>query len=190
MSIGYFATREDMIRTLVRAGMVGAEIGVRRGEFSLEFLKLPIAMIHLVDAWSDGAGEPAPAGDHESNYAATLHNLRGHLPGGRVTITRGKSVQVAAHWPFEHQLDFVYIDACHEYGAVLDDLRHWCRIVKPGGLIMGHDYTDTAPDAIRLKFGVVAAVKEFCRYRGLSITHLTRDEYPSFCLQSTAAKTL
>lgn len=37
-------------------------------------------------------------------------------------------------------LDFVYIDGDHFYDRVLEDLTEWSKIVKPGGIISGHDY--------------------------------------------------
>ena len=40
----------------------------------------------------------------------------------------------------DQSLDFVYIDACHEYDAVKQDIQAWLPKVKPGGMIAGHDY--------------------------------------------------
>jgi predicted O-methyltransferase YrrM len=37
-------------------------------------------------------------------------------------------------------LDFVFIDASHEYQDVLDDIMVWLPKVKVGGIIAGHDY--------------------------------------------------
>jgi predicted O-methyltransferase YrrM len=37
-------------------------------------------------------------------------------------------------------LDFVYIDANHDYSHVLEDIEAWAKIVKPGGIVSGHDY--------------------------------------------------
>jgi len=37
-------------------------------------------------------------------------------------------------------LDFVYIDANHEYDFVKEDIVAWSKIVKVGGIVSGHDY--------------------------------------------------
>ena len=37
-------------------------------------------------------------------------------------------------------LDWVFIDAFHEYDAVTADIVAWYPKIKPGGLISGHDY--------------------------------------------------
>ncbi len=40
----------------------------------------------------------------------------------------------------DNSLDFVFIDASHEYEDVRDDILAWYPKVKPGGIIAGHDY--------------------------------------------------
>ncbi len=41
-----------------------------------------------------------------------------------------------------HALDFVYLDARHDYASVLEDLGQWSEKVRPGGVLSGHDYID------------------------------------------------
>ena len=42
---------------------------------------------------------------------------------------------------FEDQsLDFVYIDANHDFLNFTMDLHYWMKKVKPRGIISGHDY--------------------------------------------------
>jgi hypothetical protein len=52
-----------------------------------------------------------------------------------------------------NSLDFVFIDACHEYECVKEDIISWLPKIKNGGVIAGHDY-------IPEFFGVVMAVDE------------------------------
>ena len=40
----------------------------------------------------------------------------------------------------DQSLDFVFIDASHEYQDVLDDIRAWMPKIKSGGILAGHDY--------------------------------------------------
>ena len=37
-------------------------------------------------------------------------------------------------------LDFVFIDAAHEYEHVLADIKAWMPKIKPSGILAGHDY--------------------------------------------------
>ena len=39
----------------------------------------------------------------------------------------------------DNSLDFVFIDACHDYEAVKKDIEAWYPKVKGGGIISGHD---------------------------------------------------
>ena len=51
-------------------------------------------------------------------------------------------------------LDFVFIDGNHEFSFVLDDITKWAKVVRPGGIVFGHDYM---PD----HDGVMRTVQEY-----------------------------
>lgn len=68
------------------------------------------------------------------------------------TPIRMKSVD-AANLYQDESLDFVFIDACHEYECVCDDIKAWYPKVKKGFILAGHDYTPGWS-------GVVKAVNE------------------------------
>ena len=38
------------------------------------------------------------------------------------------------------ELDFVFLDAAHDYQSVLADLQAWWPRIKKGGVLAGHDY--------------------------------------------------
>jgi predicted O-methyltransferase YrrM len=40
----------------------------------------------------------------------------------------------------DNSVDFVFIDADHEYESVVKDIDSWLPKVKKGGIISGHDY--------------------------------------------------
>ncbi len=54
----------------------------------------------------------------------------------------------------DDSLDFLYIDANHEYPGVCEDIQLWVPKVKIGGIIAGHDFSVYHP-------GAVAAVSEY-----------------------------
>jgi hypothetical protein len=46
-------------------------------------------------------------------------------------------------------LDFVFIDAAHDYENVKKDVLAWKPKVKIGGVLAGHDYNDLHPETIK-----------------------------------------
>ena len=69
-----------------------------------------------------------------------------------INPVRMDSVSAAKMYP-DRSLDFVFIDAGHDYGSVMADLVAWTPKVKVGGVIAGHDY--------EWHEGVMRAVDEF-----------------------------
>ena len=177
--------RIDIIKMLP-PGAVLAEIGCWRAYFGVEILNTcPVRCLYEVDPWSGQTGhygaDPKTVEQHEADLAEARHHLRGHLPGGRVKIVRGFSLDVAANNAEIPPLDAVYIDADHSYEAVLADLRAWEKRLKPTGFLSGHDYTKNA-QATEWGFGVIEAVKDFCDQNGWQLTYLTREDFASFRL--------
>lgn len=71
----------------------------------------------------------------------------------RVQFILSESDAAANMFP-DKSVDFVFIDACHEYEYVYADIKSWLPKVKKGGILSGHDYhPDGSP-------GVVKAVDE------------------------------
>jgi predicted O-methyltransferase YrrM len=52
--------------------------------------------------------------------------------------------------------DFIYLDGLHTYDGVKTDITNYLPLVKEGGVIGGHDYTDKIPHLV----GVHKAVNE------------------------------
>jgi hypothetical protein len=70
-----------------------------------------------------------------------------------ITPVRMKSLDAAPLYE-DQSLDFVFIDASHEYEDVVNDINAWYPKVKSGGILAGHDYGPAW-------LGVVQAVNEF-----------------------------
>ena len=81
------------------------------------------------------------------------------------------SKQLAEQWPniypYIEQVDLVFVDGGHTYEECRDDIHGWIPLIKPGGVIIIHDYNKQliAPnvDGPHPKpwIGVNAAVDEF-----------------------------
>jgi len=57
----------------------------------------------------------------------------------RINVIKGNSWETANLYK-DNSLDFVFIDADHEYDSVYKDINAWLPKVKKGGLLSGHDY--------------------------------------------------
>ncbi|HSS96265.1 MAG TPA: class I SAM-dependent methyltransferase, partial [Terriglobales bacterium] len=165
--------RIGLFRWLPNGSQV-VEIGSWRGYFAVELLELKnLKHVTLVDAWENIDEE-----HNESAMKECLSNIRGHVPGGRVSVIRKRSLDAVQNFK-DKSLEAVYIDAAHDYENVLADLRAWSKKVKRYGFIFGHDFVQN--DA--LNFGVIEAVHEFCKESNWRLHALTSEEFPSFALR-------
>lgn len=97
-------------------------------------------------------------------------NIRRHQVADQVVGLVGRSATVLPLLRPE-SFDLAFVDADHEEEAVSVDIMLTLPLVRPGGLLVFHDYSATFP-------GVVAAVDRLrgahdCRFRG-SLAILTK----------------
>jgi SAM-dependent methyltransferase len=65
--------------------------------------------------------------------------FRDHPLSTKIRLVLADSTQF--DWtPFERSVDFVFIDGAHDYESVRKDSQNALRIVRPGGVILWHDY--------------------------------------------------
>ena len=83
-------------------------------------------------------------------FQSNLSPVKGHY-----TPLKMPSVEAAKLYQ-DKSLDFVYIDASHEYEFIKEDIIAWLPKIKIGGYIGGHDYW---PDNAMFK-GIPVAIKE------------------------------
>jgi hypothetical protein len=173
--------RGELPFLLNQRGLVGCgvEVGVKRGEFSELLLeRWHGAHVISVDPWQFApAGEWDDIGNVEQEEQDGYHDetaRRLSRFGDRSTIWRQTGEEAAARIP-HHSLDFVYLDARHDYVSVLSDLGDWFDKIRPGGVFAGHDYVDG--QFAEGDFGVRSAVDEFFGGKNLKVG-VTRADLP------------
>ena len=72
---------------------------------------------------------------------------------------RDYSMEAARRFADE-SLDFVYIDANHDYRHVREDITEWSKKVRKGGIISGHDYLNSLDG---VDYGVKKAVDKWVK---------------------------
>lgn len=163
-----------------RPGMVIAELGVFKGDFSRELMLCYPKNLILVDIWS-GAMSCGDKDGHNQDYVDNMEVVYKEIirefefGTHNVHVMRMKSTDFLT-WIDDDSLDCVYVDTTHEYEMTKDELMGSRSKVKPGGWITGHDYNVDS---------VARAVVEFCELYGLEIEYLSEDGNPSFYIINT-----
>lgn len=91
-----------------------------------------------VDSWEYlKTQKEIPKKDFKGLYETFMHNIKpvSHI----VNPIKGISWEAAQLYE-DNSLDFVFIDAAHDYDSVIKDLKAWYPKVKKGGIFAGHDY--------------------------------------------------
>jgi hypothetical protein len=138
--------REDLGNLLEYEGMrTGVEVGVQQGVFSAHLLKRwPSCKSYLlVDLWEMNSKQlhyNDSAGSRDQKFARleTRRRMR-DFPHVRTPMCANFSTACASSLADE-SVDFVYLDARHDYWGVLQDLTAYWPKVRRGGIVAGHDY--------------------------------------------------
>ena len=85
-------------------------------------------------------------------YDIFIKNMKQSHVLDMLTIKKMKSTDASKEYD-DYSIDFLYLDASHDYTSVKDDIHHWLPKIKLGGWITGDDYH---PDWS----GVIKAVDE------------------------------
>jgi hypothetical protein len=93
-----------------------------------------------VDTWK---GSPEveshmndPAVKEDKLYEVFLENIK---PLSSIIIPIKNTSVEASKLYKEKSLQFVFIDASHEYEFIKEDIQHWLPKIAPGGILAGHD---------------------------------------------------
>lgn len=149
----------DLIQQYADGG-IGAEIGVYQGDTSRHILATTkTKMLYMVDQYLRDydpsqwmySNKRDPKGNPDQDHDNVQLSFSSQF-SGRFALLRESSQDAAKE--LDVPLDFVFIDADHRYEHVLPDLEAWIPKVRPGGLIMGHDWWSKFP-------GVIIAVTEY-----------------------------
>lgn len=175
-----------MLSLVPKRGVL-AEIGIFEGGFSQQLLDVcdPRELV-LFDLWPDC---DIDSGDVDGNNMRTMPGpvleriVRERFAGDdRVRIVKGYSTNIR-RFPAD-SFDAIYVDGDHGYHGARHDLMDCWRVLKDGGWLLGHDYEiNPAKTAFTYRFGVKAAVIDFCRDYSESITALGMDGCVSFAIQ-------
>jgi predicted O-methyltransferase YrrM len=107
------------------------EIGSYRG-LSAWLMAISAKSVSCVDTFHAATNGQRQTGEFTTLDAfekatARFRNIRSYI---------GHSQQIQ----IPNDFDVVFIDGCHQYNEVRDDIHRWWQKIRPGGLLVNHDY--------------------------------------------------
>lgn len=180
MMCSRFATLPVIFRR--RGFRLGVEVGVERGRYSKVLcIRHPKMKLYGVDAWETYLGYR----DHvtqdrlDNFYLETKARMKPY----NFEAIRDFSVKAARRFE-DGSLDFVFIDAAHDYRSVKEDIAAWAPKVRKDGIVAGHDYMageHTGMDKLVTDYGVKQAVNEWWQKNNIEYLFILRkDKSPSW----------
>ena len=117
---------------------VGAEIGTEHGIYAEKLCsKNSQLKLFCIDPWI------ASTYYHEETKQEVMDGLyqeaKNRLSKYNCEILKMTSMEAVKLFKL-NSLDFVFIDGNHNFEFVKDDISSWSKIVRPGGVVYGHDY--------------------------------------------------
>lgn len=135
--------------TRIKDGSQLVEVGSWMGQSAvwlaqrLQDLGKSGCVLHCVDTFRGEQDQPAHLQTVESHggsiRAKFEENINAADVAGMIEIHEGESVQRANDFG-DASLDFIFIDAAHDYDSVKADLAAWFPKLKADGIFAGHDY--------------------------------------------------
>jgi hypothetical protein len=185
-----FTDRVELIRSFPTGGCA-AEIGVADGRFSVQILQhASPERLYLIDYWRSGRrahgyfpGFHKRGQTARGDYEVVQQSFAEEISAGHVHLLRGCSWEQLALIP-DGSLNWVYLDAAHDFDSVVRDLNAVRPKLRPGGIVAGHDWVRWGRFGYR--GGVVEAVTSFCVTNDFELIGLTFETGypPSFAIRS------
>jgi predicted O-methyltransferase YrrM len=152
--------RIELARHFNQLGLrVGAEIGVSGGINAENLCKeIPGLKLYCIDSWEGERGERG------------YQKARIRLQKYDAIFIRKASMEAVNDFK-DGSLDFVFIDANHNFDFVIEDITEWSKKVRTNGVVSGHDYYHSASGRI----GVIEAVDAYVNAYNIKLNLTTKD---------------
>jgi len=173
---GHFAELCNRRRLLRHA----VEIGTERAAFATTFLEVWKGdKLLCIDPWRNELPDYREMHwDRAPDFHIAMSALARH--NWRVQVFRGTSEEAIRKKIIGWPIDFLYIDANHEYDYVRRDIELFWPHVADNGIMAGHDYD------LELE-GVVRAVNEFAERIGVNVYLTHEPRFKSWYLSKAEA---
>lgn len=142
------------------------DVGAYQGRVTTLMTLLCTGTVYAVDWFNSEpyADIPHIPADYPKRFQ---EHLAEEIGSGKVVVLSGQSHEMALQLA-DKQFDCVWIDADHDYEHVKLDIEAYLPLVKPGGIICGHDY-EAAHDPSIVFPGLQKAVHEAFGVDGITV---------------------
>jgi len=133
------SSRNDLPDLFIDLGFKeGVELGTRNGDFALKICQAGLKL-NCVDSWLDYPDYTSPDDNWQTQLNGQYEKTKKLLATFSANIIRKLSMDAVKDFKDE-SLDFIYIDANHDFKYVIEDIFEWSKKIRKGGVIAGHDY--------------------------------------------------
>lgn len=168
-------TRDDLYVAFRELNFTkGVEVGVYRGRNArVLFDTIPDLNLYLVDAYLQVGPKGWRTAKKQRHYFRRMkEKLAAEVENGQAHIILKWSLDAVKDFE-DKSLDFVYIDANHNFDFVIQDIILWTPKVRKGGIVAGHDYYHAKKSK---NIGVVDAVDAYVNHHKLDWYLLDREK--------------
>ena len=141
--------------------VIGAEVGVDKGNFIfplVEKLGNKCKMMYGIDPWKTFLSYRSWS---QKDWDGVYFRLLKRAIKSNKNILLVRATSEAAAYMLPDNLNFVFIDAAHDFYSVLTDISLWEEKVVDGGILSGHDYKGK-----RKYWEVTDAVDHYVKHMG------------------------
>lgn len=106
--------------------------------------------LNIIDNWIGHPSDKALVEEIKqlgNIYNIFITNMTNAKVIDRLNIIRGDSTETATKFK-DSSVDFVFIDAAHDYESVKRDINAWFPKMRTAGVIAGHDYKNTVSTGV------------------------------------------
>ena len=191
-------TRDDLGKLLESEGFtVGIELGVQSGYYSKTILShwKSCERYYLVDIWQQQENYMDGANVNNHQQESLFKGAQALLkPWQDKAVFLRKYTSQAVHDVPDNSVDFVYVDARHDYCGATEDIELYWPKLKAGGLMTGHDYKlasegpagddwSVCADGSKHPGAVRGAVDEFAAKHGFQVVVTYRDDWNTWMIR-------
>jgi predicted O-methyltransferase YrrM len=161
-------SRNDLTKVFKLAGYkVGAEVGVRRGRFSMIICENnPGVKLYCIDPW-DAIGNKYSQAKQDEIFSYASKRLAKYN-----TVILKKMSMDALSDIKDGELDFIFIDGNHTFDHVMMDIICWAKKVRSGGIMSVHDFYFG-------EVGVMKAVEAYVHSHNIVPWYTTKELAPT-----------